>query len=1156
MADGFQSKVVRPRNQKLVGETESSVTLTPSAFLKEMSLTTEQRLASTRAGRRPRIIQPLDRSETSHHKFSSVDLEQSLFQPFPSEVVFQSYIPFKVYEVPLSLRNRDKVPRLVKVVLESSPYFKLISPDDVCRKVAPGMTSTFRVIFSPEENKDYFHQLICTTEREKFVVPIRATGARAILDFPDELNFSVCPVKYSTQKTLLVRNIGKWEARYSISTPSPFSVDPSIGSLGVGDTMQVTVEFHPLKTGDHSGSLIVHYDTGEDIHTSLYGEAADVNIGLERNSLTVEKTYLALSNHGSVVIHNQSEIIAHFQWKAFATQEEEDQQKHRLCHCLQKGEEVKVDFLKEVTVDPTLRESPDLLSSGFQNQRANVQGDSMLFSDEIFSIEPVEGDIWPNSSIEINVIFKPREAKVYQQEVYCDISGREPRLPLLIKGEGLGPRLCFSFDQLDIGKVFIGSANSYEANLVNKGLIDAPFDLVPPATALGSCFTFLPQTGTISPDGLQAIKISFSSTILGQFTEQFRFNVNRSPEPVTLTIRGCVIGPTLHFNVPSLSFGDVSFDECGFPRTLSCRLTNTSLVPMTFNLRIPGDGSGEPSVTSVGQVSDNTRQSWRKGAPGSIRPTEFTVTPCRGTVRSQGVQDIQVTLCSNTVKTYELALVVDVDGVGEEVSELLLTARCVVPPLRALNPVVTFGRCFLKFPCQQMLTLVNDSDLPGCYRVLPQKQEEKDAVWYSSTVSWGIIQPHSSVQVPFTLEVQVTGEQDTVAHVAVFGREESPLKIKLVSTGEGPVVCVHPSEINFGSIQVLQDASQTLHLSNHSVIPAYFWAEMAGKCSRWRIEPSEGVIPPETEVAVAVIANLDDTEKFKDEVKLFIENSRTYTIPVRAVGFGTTIVTDRLFAPELNLGPHFSLSPCCYCFQVMNKGRRTHHLYWTTEGFSAFHRLHRLPALSIAKGKGSSQSPKPASPVFQLRPASMELMPGETVEVMLEGLSSTPQVVKERLLCHARVGTKPGKEKIMQVDITCEFVAPALQISSRQITFQVAKNPDDVLAFYYKPLSVKNVSCLPLSVFLAIEQPFMVCDVEQNPLPADVQPMKLEVGEELHVSIRFNPASEKDLSMRVAEKALKIQFLEHPHEEKVTVRGQVYVLSLRIKPVAVEFEKK
>ncbi|NXS60518.1 HYDIN protein, partial [Brachypteracias leptosomus] len=1127
--------------------------LTPSAFLKEMSLTTEQRLASTREMRRPRIIQLLDMSETSHQKFSAVDLEQSLFQPFPSEVVFQSYVPCEVYEVPLVLRNNDKVPRMVKVVLESSPYFKLISPNDVCRKVAPGMPSTFRILFTPEENKDYFHQLICITEREKFLVPIRAIGARAILDFPDQLNFSVCPVKYSTQKTLLVRNVGNREARYCTSAQSPFSVDPSIGTLGVGDTMQVTVEFHPLKTGDHSGSLVVHYDTGEDTHTSLYGAAVDVNIRLDRNSLTVEKTYLMLSSHRTVVIHNRSEIIAHFQWKAFVTQEEEDQQKMRLCHKLQRQEEDQAEyFLKECSVDPTLRERLSLLSRTFQNQRAKVQGDSMLFSDEIFTIEPVEGDVWPNSSAEISVIFKPQEARVYQQTVYCDISGRETRLPLRVKGEGTGPWLRFSFDQLDIGKVFVGSAHSYEVILFNRGAIDGLFNLVPPVTALGSCFTFLPREGIILPDGLQVIQISFSSNILGQFMEEFRFSVKGCPEPMTLTIRGCVIGPTFHFNVPSLHFGDVSF---GFPHSLSCCLTNTSLVPMTFNLRIPGDGSGEPSVTSFVQMSENNCSSCRKGlAQGHIKPTEFTIRPCRGTIRPQGLLDIQVvTLCSNTVRRYELALVVDVDGVGKEVLALLLTARCVVPSLRVLNPIVTFGRCFLKLPYQQILTLVNDSDLPGCYRLLPQEHKEDAAVRYSSPVPCGIIQPHSSVEVPFTLEAQVTGEQDTVAHVAVFGSKGSPLKIHLVSIGEGPVVYVQPSKIDFGSIQVLQDASQTLHLSNQAVIPASFWAEMAGKCSCWRIEPSKGVIPPDSEVSVAVIANLDDTRRFKDEVKLSVVNSRTYVIPVQAVGIGTTIVTDQPLGPELNLGPRFSLDPCCYRFKVTNRGRRTHRLYWTTEGFAPFHQRDRLPTIGTTKGKDSSQSPKPPCPVFKLQPLRTELMPGKTVEMILEGSSSTPQVVKERLLCHAIVGSKVGKVQVMQLDVTCEFIAPVLQMSSRKITFRVEKQPSDVLTLQYKPLSLKNISSLPLSMVLALGQPFMICDVDQQPLPADVQPMKLEVGEELHLSIRFDPAYEEDLTIWVVEKTLKIQFLEHPHKEQVTVRGEVYFPNLHIQTTALDF---
>lgn len=36
---------------------------------------------------------------------------------------------------------------------------------------------------------------------------------------------------------------------------------------------------------------------------------------------------------------------------------------------------------------------------------------------------------------------------------------------------------------------------------------------------------------------------------------------------------------------------------------------------------------------------------------------------------------VQVTLCANTVKAYRLALVVDVDGVGEEIRTLPINAR-------------------------------------------------------------------------------------------------------------------------------------------------------------------------------------------------------------------------------------------------------------------------------------------------------------------------------------------------------------------------------------------------------------------------------------------------------------------------------------------------
>ena len=50
----------------------------------------------------------------------------------------------------------------------------------------------------------------------------------------------------------------------------------------------------------------------------------------------------------------------------------------------------------------------------------------------------------------------------YARTVYCDVTGRESRLPLRIRGEGVGPCVVFSLDSLDIGNIFVNSNHSYE----------------------------------------------------------------------------------------------------------------------------------------------------------------------------------------------------------------------------------------------------------------------------------------------------------------------------------------------------------------------------------------------------------------------------------------------------------------------------------------------------------------------------------------------------------------------------------------------------------------------------------------------------------------------------------------------------------------------
>lgn len=180
---------------------------------------TKEKLASTHEMYLPRIIELLDMGETSLQKNTQLVVDEPMFQPYPSEIYFQKFEPFTIYEVPLLLRNNDKVPRLVKVTQVDTPYFKIITSSDAHQKVGPGLPVIYKIQFLPEENKDYNHELIVSTEREKFVIPIKCIGSRAILDFPDEINFSVtslCPVKYLNSKVLLIRNIGNKDAKFSL----------------------------------------------------------------------------------------------------------------------------------------------------------------------------------------------------------------------------------------------------------------------------------------------------------------------------------------------------------------------------------------------------------------------------------------------------------------------------------------------------------------------------------------------------------------------------------------------------------------------------------------------------------------------------------------------------------------------------------------------------------------------------------------------------------------------------------------------------------------------------------------------------------------------------------------------------------------------------
>ena len=75
--------------------------------------------------------------------------------------------------------------------------------------------------------------------------------------------------------------------------------------------------------------ILAFFYSGEDVHVCAYGAAVDANVRLDKNSLRIENTFISMANQRTVTISNRSDVIVHYQWKPFATREEEEQQKER-----------------------------------------------------------------------------------------------------------------------------------------------------------------------------------------------------------------------------------------------------------------------------------------------------------------------------------------------------------------------------------------------------------------------------------------------------------------------------------------------------------------------------------------------------------------------------------------------------------------------------------------------------------------------------------------------------------------------------------------------------------------------------------------------------------------------------------------------------------
>jgi hydrocephalus-inducing protein len=231
--------------------------------------------------------------------------------------------------------------------------------DNMSSRVAPGMEISYEIKFSPEAKIDYSYDLIIATEREQFIVPIRAIGCKALLEFPDVLDFGRVPVKHETKMPIIISNIGETATKWQIQLPnSCFNANKIEGILEIGQSEQLVFYFLPQEARTYNESLVLSYDNLE-AEVKIRGESFAAEVYLSQTVLTMKDTYVGLSYYDYVELINNSSVPVEFSWRSAKSEKEEKEKKDQLIQKLQADEAANKVILEEAQLEESEEESLD-----------------------------------------------------------------------------------------------------------------------------------------------------------------------------------------------------------------------------------------------------------------------------------------------------------------------------------------------------------------------------------------------------------------------------------------------------------------------------------------------------------------------------------------------------------------------------------------------------------------------------------------------------------------------------------------------------------------------------------------------------------------------------------------------------------------------------
>ena len=236
-----------------------------------------------------------------------------------------------------------------------------------------------------------------------------------------------------------------------------------------------------------------------------------------------------------------------------------------------------------------------------------------------------------------------------------------------------------------------------------------------------------------------------------------------------------------------------------------------------------------------------------------------------------------------------MVLVVDLEGVGQDMLAVPIKAECLVPKVR-VTPVdfLEYGTCFLRHAKSQQIQIINEDNLRAKFEIVQQDEQSKRVGTYTADVWSGVIEPRQTQTVNLQLKTEILGTVRTNLIVKLDGHHINTM-IVIVANSIGPIVSVDKNELDYGTVEVLKDYVQKIRIQNKSQIDAEYTAFTKNKESIWKVIQRHGILKPEEDKLIEVVCSADEVMRFTDTLHIIVNNGMDLEVGLRAKGTGSTL---------------------------------------------------------------------------------------------------------------------------------------------------------------------------------------------------------------------------------------------------------------------------